>query len=94
MKGKLWIDKSQYQWVRVEADVMRPVTMYAVAKVGPGTRFCLEQAPVAGNLWLPTHFSVSVKASALGFINEDSTDDETYRQYKPAPNLASLEAQK
>jgi hypothetical protein len=94
MKGKLWIDKSQYQWVRVEADVMRPVTMYAVAKVGPGTRFCLEQAPVAGNLWLPTHFSVSVKASAFGFINEDSTDDETYRQYKPAPNLASLEAQK
>jgi len=95
MKGRLWVDKSQYQWVRVEAEVMRPVNMYGFfAKVGPGTHFALEQAPVAGNLWLPTHFSVKVKASALGFINENSTDDETYRDYKPMPNIAELEAHK
>ena len=94
MQGKLWIDKRQYQWVRVEAEVMRPVSMYGIARVGPGTRFFLEQAPVAGNLWLPTHFSVSVKASALGFINEDSLDDETYHQYKPMPKVAELEANK
>jgi hypothetical protein len=37
---------------------------------------------------------VNVKASALGFINEDSVDDETYRQYQPMPNLAELEAHK
>ena len=94
MQGKLWIDKSQYQWVRVEAEVMRPVSMYGIARVGPGTHFFLEQAPVAANLWLPTHFSVSVKASALGFINEDSSDDETYHEYKPMPNVAALEAHK
>ena len=95
MRGSLWIDKSQNQWVRVEAEVTRPVSLYGIiAKVGPGTRFFLEQAPVAGNLWLPTHFSVSVKASALGFINENSTDDETYRDYKPMPNIAELEAHK
>jgi hypothetical protein len=95
MQGQLWIDKTQDQWVRVEAEVMRPVSLYGVfAKVGPGTHFLLEQAPVAGNLWLPTRFNVSVRASALGFINEDSTDDETYRQYKPMPNLAELEAHK
>ena len=95
MKGKLWIDKSQYQWVRVQAEVMKPVSMYGIiAKVGPGTHFFLEQAPIAGNLWLPVHFSVSVKASALGFINENSSDDETYRDYKPMPNLAGLEAHK
>lgn len=95
MKGRLWIDKSQNQWVRVEAEVLRPVSLYGVfAKVGPGTHFFLEQAPVAGSLWLPTHFSVDVKASALGFINENSTDDETYRDYKPMPSLAGLEAHK
>jgi hypothetical protein len=69
--------------------------MYGIiAKVGPGTHFFLEQAPIAGNLWLPIHFSVSVKASALGFINENSNDDETYRDYKPMPNFAGLEAHK
>jgi hypothetical protein len=95
MQGKLWIEKSQYQWVRVEAEVMRPVSLYGIiAKVGPGTHFFLEQAPVAGNLWLPKHFSVKVNASALGFINENSSDDETYRDYKPMPSLAELEAHK
>ena len=95
MKGKLWIDKRQEQWVRVQAEVMKPVSMYGIiAKVGSGTHFFLEQAPIAGNLWLPTRFSVQVKASALGFINENSNDDETYRDYKPMPNLAGLEAHK
>ncbi len=95
MKGRLWVEKSQYEWVRIEAEVTRPVSLYGVvAKVDPGTRFFLEQAPVAGNLWLPKHFSVKVNASALGFLNENSTDDETYRDYKPMPNLAGLEARK
>ncbi len=95
MKGRLWVDKAQYEWVRIDAEVIHPVSLYGiVAKVGPGTRFFLEQAPVAGNLWLPKHFSVKVNASALGFINENSTDDETYRDYKPMPTLAGLEARK
>ena len=95
MKGKLWIDKSQYEWVRVEAEVVHSVSLYGiVARVGPGTRFFLEQAPVAGNLWLPKHFSVTVNASALGFINENSTDDETYSDYEPMPTTAALEARK
>ncbi len=95
MQGRLWVDKIQYQWVKVEAEVMRPVSFFGIlAKVGPGTRFFLEQAPVAGNLWLPTHFSVKVNASALGFINENSSSDETYREYKPMPKIAELEARK
>ena len=83
MAGKLWVDKSTYQWVKVSAEVMRPVSFYGFfAKVGPGTRFLLEQEPVAGNLWLPKHFSVHVSASALGFINQSSMDDETYGNYR------------
>jgi hypothetical protein len=93
MKGKLWVDKQQYQWVKVQGEVIRPVSFYGVlAKVSPGTRFELEQAPVTGNLWLPKHFSTNVKASALGFINESSTDDETYKDYKPIAKSDGLTA--
>ena len=28
MKGRLWIDKREYQWVKVSAEVTRPVSMY------------------------------------------------------------------
>ncbi len=84
MRGKLWVDKEHYQWVKVEGEVTRPVAFYGVfAKVGPGTRFTLEQAPVSGDLWLPTQFSMKVNATALGFLNENSTDDESYKDYQP-----------
>jgi hypothetical protein len=90
MSGRIWIDKSQNQWVRVKADVVKPVSFFGfVAKVGPGTTILLEQEPVAENLWLPKRFSMHVKASALGFLDESSTDDETYRDYKPLPKTSA-----
>jgi hypothetical protein len=96
MSGRLWIDKEQYQWVKARAEVVKPVSFYGfLAKVGPGTHFVLEQEPIVNNLWLPKHFSMQVNASALGFLNEDSTDDETYQDYKPmSRSLAELQASK
>jgi len=83
MQGQLWIDKAQYQWVRVKAEVIKPVSFYGFfAKVGPGTNFVLEQEPVSDKIWLPKKFSMRVKASALGMINENSADEETYAEYK------------
>lgn len=84
MRGRMWIDKESYQWVKVVAEVIRPVEFgLFIAKVGPGTRFELVQAPVGDGIWLPTHFSMDVNASVLGFYSENSTDDETYTHYEP-----------
>jgi hypothetical protein len=96
MKGQLWIDKASNQWVKVHAEVVRPVSFYGfLAKVGPGTAFDLEQEPVADGVWLPKAFSVKVRASALGFVNENSEQSETYLDYKPMPQaLALLESTK
>jgi len=96
MTGRLWIDKDQNQWVKAQAEVIKPVSFYGfVARVEPGTRFLLEQRPVSTSLWLPAHFSVKVNASAFGFLNEDSQEDETYRDYKPMPLvLPTLQASK
>jgi len=91
MRGTLWIDKQQYQWVRVKAEVFKPVSFYGfVAKVGPGTRFFLEQQPVEADLWLPTRFDVQVNATAFGFIDESSTDNETYTDYRANPKVSAL----
>ena len=85
MRGKMWIDEQQYQWVKVEAEVFRPVEFgLFIAKVEPGTKFTLEQAPVRGGLWLPSHFTMQVKARVLYAWSHDSRDDETYSQYVPA----------
>jgi hypothetical protein len=84
MQGQLWIDKAEHQWVKVRAEVVKPVSFFGIfAKVGQGTNFMLEQEPVGDKIWLPKKFSMHVKASALGMINENSTADETYADYRP-----------
>lgn len=91
MNIKFWIEETSYEWIRVEAQVVQPVLLYgAIAKVGAGTKFTLEQEKVSPNLWLPKHFSVQVKASALGFINKDSVDDETYSNYRLSPSMHAI----
>lgn len=81
MKGRLWIDATHYHWARVQAEVISPVEFgLFIAKVKPGTRFELEQAPV-GNVWLPKFFAESVNATVLGFYGMRTKQEEHYSDY-------------
>lgn len=93
MNFKFWIDKATCQWLRIEAEVQHPVSIYGMfAKVGPGTKFTLEQAPVSPNIWLPKHFTMHVDATALGFIKKDSVEEETYSNYRPIRGVDAANA--
>jgi hypothetical protein len=82
MKGRLWIDKAQYHWVRVEAEVTKPVEFgFFIAKVKPGTTFELRQAPVGG-VWLPKSFLETVNASVLGFYGFQTREETYYSDYR------------
>jgi hypothetical protein len=82
MQGKLWIDQKTFQWVKVEAHVIRPVSIEGfLARVEPGTRFELEKAPVGDGIWLPTHFAMKSRAKVLYFFNRETQVDETYYGY-------------
>jgi hypothetical protein len=88
MKGRLWIDKEHYHWVKVQAEVINPVEFGCfIAKVKPGTKFELQQAPV-GDVWLPKHFSESVNASVFGVYGMHSSEEEVYSDYQPAQGTA------
>jgi hypothetical protein len=83
MRGKLWIDTKEYQWVKVHAEVFRPVAFgLFIANVQPGTEFTLEQAPVAAGVWLPTHFDTHVRATVLYFWSHNSDEDDTFTNYQ------------
>jgi hypothetical protein len=58
--------------------------MYAVASVGPGTKFILEQEPVGAGVWLPRHFAVRVNSSVLMF-SRNSSEDDTFTNYRRIP---------
>jgi hypothetical protein len=84
MQGTLWIDKATYRWVRVEAEVIKPVWFgWFIARVFPGTQFLLEQSPLPTGIWLPKHFHMHVDASIL-WQHKEYSHDETYHDYRPA----------
>lgn len=85
MEGKLWIDKETFQWVKVEAQVIHPVSIEGfLARVEPGTRFELEKAPVEDEIWLPRHFAMRSRAKILFLFHHRSQADESYYGYHKA----------
>lgn len=83
MQGELWIDRKTFQWVRVNAEVLHPVSIEGfLAKVEPGTWFELEKMPVANGIWLPRHFAMKSKSRILSMINHKTEEEETYFGYR------------
>jgi hypothetical protein len=82
MEGTLWIDKATLQWVKVEAQVVHPVTIAGfLARVEPGTRFELEQMPINDSIWLPQHFAMKSRARIMFLVPHTAQDEETYWGY-------------
>ncbi len=83
MQGQLWIDQASYQWVKVTARVIHPVSIEGfLAQVEPGTQFELEKMPVGNGIWQPKHFAMKSQAKVLFMFNRNSQADETYFDYQ------------
>jgi hypothetical protein len=95
MQGTLWIDQKTYQWVRVEAKVTHPVWIEGfIAKVRPGTEFELDRMPVEDDIWLPKHYAMKARAKIFFLFNHNSSEDDTYYDYrKITPNQDSSVSQ-
>jgi hypothetical protein len=82
MEGELWIDQETYQWVKVTAKVIRPVSIEGfLARVEPGTRFEIEKAPVGGGIWMITHFSMQSHAKILFLVNRASQEEDWFSDF-------------
>ncbi len=90
MEGELWIDQKTYNWVKVTAHVIHPVSIEGfLAEVEPGTRFELEKSPVGGGIWQITHFSMHSQAKVLHLFGRSSQEDDTYFDYQRIGNSNS-----
>jgi len=88
MQGRIWIDKEGYHWVKVHAEVIKPVTYgMFIAKLVPGTKLEFELGPVEGNLWLPTRFVQEVNAKVMGVKTIRTRQEETYTHYYRAGDI-------
>ncbi len=92
MKGKLWVDTQTFQWVKVEAEVVHPVSIEGfLAKVEPGTRFELEKMPIGDGVWLAKHFAMKANAKILGLFTHNRQEDDSYFDYHRAAPVQAAE---
>lgn len=87
MRGKLWVERNSFQWVKVEVEVFHPVSIGGfIARVEPGTHMELELEPVADGIWLPSHIAVRTHSKVMFVFNRQTDEDEKYFDYHPANN--------
>ena len=99
LKGTLWIDKQDFNWVKFEADVLKPFSLGRfLARVGEGTHLSYELMRVGtpGNdeFWVPKE--ISLKASArLVLLKKVRVDQEItfsdYRKFQTDSRIVSTE---
>ena len=84
MQGEMWIDQETYEWVKVTAQVTRPVSIEGfLAVVEPGTRFEIEKIPVSAGIWQISHFSMQARAKVLHLIKRNSAEEDSFYDFQP-----------
>ena len=90
VEGKLWIDKSDFGWIKVEGQVTQSFSMgLFIARVQRGSRIILQQKNVGDAVWLAQRPEVRASARIL-FLKSFAVERIfTYSDYRPEGRLAN-----
>jgi hypothetical protein len=83
--GKLWVDKQDLGWIKVDGQVIQPISMgLFVARVLRGSHITMQQARVNDGIWMPER--VEVRAAAKIFFIKSLVVERvlTYSEYRLA----------
>ena len=83
LKLTVWIDKADFDWVRINAEVIDTITWgLCLFKMSPGARFELQQTRVNDEVWLPKHTRVLVSAR-VAFVKKLNMEQEaTFKNFR------------
>ena len=85
VEGKLWVDKQDFGWVKVEGQVTQSFSMgLFVARVQRGSRVTLEQTSLGDAVWVPKRIEMRANARILLLKSLDLYRILTYSDYHPA----------
>jgi hypothetical protein len=83
VEGKLWIDKDSSNWVKVEADVLKPFSLgWLLARVGAGTHLTYEMTRVNDDLWAPKRILLKASARLLMLRKVNVEQELTFSDYR------------
>jgi hypothetical protein len=83
LRGKIWVDQADYQWVKTEAEVIDPISFgLGLVKLDTGAVLNFEQVRVNDEVWLPASISVRADARLVYLKKLREELDISYRDYK------------
>ena len=89
--GKLWVDKQDFGWIKVDGYVIRPFSMgLFFARVLRGSHITMEQTHIAEGLWMPKHIEVRAAAKILFLKSLVIDRNLTYSEYEPPQSAAPV----
>lgn len=83
IRGKLWIDKAEGQWVRAAATVIEPITFgLFLARLAPGAQVYGEQLRVDEQVWVPhkVDLKFDARVALVKHVNQEML--VTFKDYK------------
>jgi hypothetical protein len=90
VEGKLWVDKQDFGWVKVEGDVTQSFSMgLFLARVLRGSHITMEQTLFENGIWMPKRIEMRASAKILFVKSYDINRILTYSDYQ-LPQPASL----
>ena len=82
-KGRVWIDKSEAQWVKLDITAIDTLSVgFVLARIHKGTRVVVELTKVNDEVWLPKHVQLHFDARVALFKSYDEDVEMSYRDYK------------
>ncbi len=82
-KGRVWIDKRQAQWVKLDITAIDTISVGLVlARIHQGTHLVVELTQVNGEVWLPKQVQVHLDARVALFKSYDEDVAQTYSDYR------------
>ena len=90
VEGKLWVDKQDFGWIKVEGDVTQGFSMgLFLARVLRGSHITMEQTRFDDGIWMPKRIELRANARILFVKSYDINRILTYSDYQ-LPQAASL----
>ena len=83
LKGRIWIDKAETQWVKFDILTIDTISLGAfLARIHKGTHVTVETARINDEVWLPKHVQVHIDIRLALLKNLNVDVEQTFRDYK------------
>jgi len=83
LKGRIWIDKKEYYWVKAEAEAIDTISFgWFLARVHKGSHFSFEQTRLNDEVWLLRRFYINASARLMLFKNMGIEQEDIFSNYK------------